>query len=145
MATQQRVFWRLLYIDNQYTTAVKAHAVVLPFGNANLIIDISLLLFVISGHKTYSVFTRICALFFPLSTKDLWQAARYPWPSLRMPPTNDATVHFSFNFNFYNSNSQKQLVHVAEWSALSAAMCSRAWRAQWLRFAPQSGRVQRIV
>jgi len=32
--------------------------------------------------------------------------------------------------------------HVAGWSAHSAAMCSRAWRAQWPRFAPQPGRVR---
>jgi len=29
--------------------------------------------------------------------------------------------------------------HVAKSSAHSAAMCSRAWRAQWPRFAPQPG------
>ena len=31
---------------------------------------------------------------------------------------------------------------VAEWLTHSAAMCSRAWRAQWPRFAPQTGSVR---
>jgi len=41
-------------------------------------------------HKTHCVLTRLCALFFPLSTKDPCQAARYPWLS---PWTNDATAY----------------------------------------------------
>jgi len=32
--------------------------------------------------------------------------------------------------------------HVAEWSTHSASICSRAWRAQWPRFASKPGHVR---
>jgi len=47
-----------------------------------------------------------------------------------------------------NVDPHPRPAHVAVWSAHSAAMCSRAWRAQWPGFAPQPGRIrlyQRII
>ena len=38
---------------------------------------------------------------------------------------------------FKSIDSKTWTAPVVEWLAHSAAMCSRVWRAQWMRFAPQ--------
>jgi len=47
----------------------------------------------------------------------------------------------TYSRKFKALTSPGRPAHVAKWSAHSAATCSRAWRAQWPRFAPKPKRI----